>query len=58
MKILIACGGIMLIAFAAALLLGSCEPEPMVEVRIEFPSKKQDRHQQYWFLTMSRGYAI
>jgi hypothetical protein len=48
-------------AIVAGLLLGSvvsCEPNPEVIVQIEFPSKKEDRHQQYWFLTMARGYEI
>jgi hypothetical protein len=48
-------------AIVAGLLLGSvvsCEPNPEVVVQIEFPSKKEDRHQQYWFLTMARGYSI
>jgi hypothetical protein len=47
-------------AIVAGLLLGSvasCEPEEVI-VQIEFPSKKQDRHQMYWFLTMARGYSI
>jgi hypothetical protein len=58
MRTLIAIGGALLIVLSSALLVKSCQPEPMVEVKIEFPSKKQDRHQQYWFLTMARGYAI
>jgi hypothetical protein len=41
-----------------AWLVKSCEPNPEVIVQIEFPSKKQDRHQMYWFLTMARGYEI
>jgi hypothetical protein len=47
-------------AIVAGLLLGSvvsCEPEEVI-VQIEFPSKKEDRIQQYWFLTVARGYAI
>jgi hypothetical protein len=41
-----------------AWLVRHCEPNPEVIVQIEFPSKKQDRHQMYWFLTMARGYEI
>jgi hypothetical protein len=46
-------------AMVAGLLLGSvgCEPEEVI-VELEFPSKKEDRIQQYWFLTATRGYAI
>jgi hypothetical protein len=47
-------------AMVAGLLLGSvvsCEPEEVI-VQIEFPSKKEDRIQQYWFLTVARGYSI
>jgi hypothetical protein len=50
----------MCVAVAIGLLLGSlvsCEPEEVI-VQIEFPSKKEDRIQQYWFLTMARGYEI
>jgi hypothetical protein len=41
-----------------AWLVRHCESNPEIVVQIEFPSKKQDRHQQYWFLTMARGYEI
>jgi hypothetical protein len=59
MKTLIAIGGALLIVLSSALLVKSCQQDnPEVIVQIEFPSKKQDRHQQYWFLTMARGYAI
>jgi hypothetical protein len=47
-------------AIVAGLLLGSvvsCEPNQEVIVKLEFPSKKEDRVQPYWFI-VARGYAI
>jgi hypothetical protein len=50
-----------LIAFALLVLFAAAvTPMPLdsVTLQIEIPSKKEDRHQQYWFLTMMRGYSI
>jgi hypothetical protein len=46
-------------AMVAGLLLGSvvsCEPEEVI-VKLEFPSKKEDRIAPYWFIA-ARGYSI
>jgi hypothetical protein len=50
-----------LLLFAALVVfVAAATPMPLdsVTLQIEFPNKKEDRHQQYWFLTMARGYAI
>jgi hypothetical protein len=49
-----------LVFVAFVIVAAAVTPAPMdsVILQIEFPDKKQDRHQQYWFLTMARGYAI
>jgi hypothetical protein len=42
-------------------LFESCEPNPEVIVKLEFPEKpseKEDRLVPYWFITAARGYAI
>jgi hypothetical protein len=50
-----------LFVFAVLVVVAAgATPMPLdsVTLQIEFPDKKGDRHQQYWFLTMARGYAI
>jgi hypothetical protein len=50
-----------LLLFAALILFAAAvTPMPLdsVTLQIEIPSKKEDRHQQYWFMTMARGYSI
>jgi hypothetical protein len=46
-----------LVMVLSAALVKRCEPDPEIVVQIEFPSKKEDRVQPYWFI-MARGYAI
>jgi hypothetical protein len=49
-----------LVFVAFVIVAAAVTPAPMdsVILQIEFPSKKEDRIQPYWFLTMARGYAI
>jgi hypothetical protein len=54
---LIALFVMMVAGFLIASSFVSCEPEEVI-VKLEFPSKKEDRIQQYWFLTAARGYSI